>query len=233
MGRVSLRLRDTAGPVERQPGVEDEPSSPRATRQRRTRWRDPKLWLGVVLVLTSIVVGARVLASADDTVAVWQLSRDIPAGSPVGSSDVQVTRLHFDDPAVAAQYVLADPLPEAQHATRDLRAGELLALSAVTSSAAPATRQLPLGVGASQMPADLRAGDHVEVWAVPSSSVGARTPAAPTMVLRDVTVLSVGSATVGATAERQVLVALGPRADVAAVLQQVNGASVVLVRLGG
>jgi hypothetical protein len=185
-----------------------------------------------VLVLTSIVVGARVLASADDTVAVWQLSRDIPAGSPVSSSDVQVTRVHFDDPAVAAQYVLADQLIGAEHATRDLRAGELLTLSAVTSSAAPATRQLPLGVGTSQAPADLRAGDHVEVWALPSSSVGARTPAAPTKVLRDVTVLSVGSSTVGATAERQVLVALVPRADVGAVLQQLNGASVVLVRLG-
>jgi hypothetical protein len=234
MGQVSLRLRDTADPRERQPDVADEPASPRATRQRRTRWRDPKLWLGAVLVLASIVVGARVLASADDTVAVWQLSRDIPAGSPVSSSDVQVTRVHFEDPAVASQYVLADQLVGAERAGRDLRAGELLALSALTSAAAPAIRQLPLGVEASHAPADLRAGDHVEVWAVPSPSVGgARESAAPSLVLRDVTVLSVGSGAAGGSAERQVLVGLVPRTDVGAVLQQINGASVVLVRLGG
>jgi len=166
---------------------------------------------------------------------VWQLSRDIPAGSPVSSSDVHVTRVRFEDPAVAGQYVRADHLVGTDvRASRDLRAGEMLPVSALTSSAAPATRQLPLGVGASHAPADLRAGDHVEVWAVPSSSAGgSRGLAAPALVLRDVPVLSVGSSAVGLSAERQVLVGLAPRTDVGAVLQQISGASVVLVRLAG
>lgn len=234
MGGVSLRLRDTDHRLERQPGITDLPASPSAARQRRIRWRDPKLWLGIVLVLVSVVVGARVLASADDTVAVWQLSRDIPAGSAVGPSDVRVTHVHFADRAVAGQYVLADQLLGAGlRATRDLQAGEMLAVSSVTSSAAPASRQLPLGVGASHAPADLRAGDHVEVWAVPSSSAGGSRTSEPTMVLRDVTVLSVGSGAVGVSAERQVLVRIVARTDVGTVLRQISGASVVLVRLAG
>jgi hypothetical protein len=236
MGEVSLRLRVAADHLERPADAPDAPASPQAARQRRTRWRDPKLWLGVVLVLGSIVIGARVLASADDTVAVWQLARDVPAGSEVSSSDLHVTRVHFNDPSVAGQYLLADhAVQPGARATRDLQAGEILAGSAVTSSAAPATRQLPLGVSAVHEPADLRAGDHVEVWAVPTSSPGAgsRGAASPSLVLRDVTVLSVGSSAVGVSAERQVLVGLSSRADVGAVLGQITGASVVLVRLAG
>ncbi len=235
MGEVSLRLRVAAGPLDRQPDAVDA-ASPQAARQRRTRWRDPKLWLGIVLVLGAIVVGARVLASADDTTAVWQLARDVPAGSPVSSADLEVTRVHFDDPAVAGQYLPADEgLLAGARATRDLVAGEILAGSALTSSAAPATRQLPLGVSAVHEPADLRAGDRVEVWAVPASSPGAGShdSAVPTLVLSEVTVLSVGGSAVGVSAERQVLVGVGPRADVGEVLRQINGASVVLVRLAG
>jgi hypothetical protein len=235
MGEVSLRLRVAADHLDRQPDAVDAPASPQGARQRHIRWRDPKLWLGIVLVLGSIVVGARVLASADDTTAVWQLTHDIPAGSPLTSSDLRATRVHFDDPAVAGRYLLADqPVQPGARATRDLQAGEILAGSAVTSASGPATRQLPLGVSAVHEPADLRAGDHVQVWAVPASSSGVGSRAAPpSLVLDDVTVLSVGSSAVGVSAERQVLVSLTPRTDVGAVLRQITGASVVLVRLAG
>jgi hypothetical protein len=231
--RVSLRLRGAAVHPEARPDAVDSSASPLAARQRRARGRDPRLWLGVVLVLGSIVVGARLLAAADDTTAVWQVGRDIPAGDAVVAADLQVTRAHFDDPAVAARYVLADrPVDPRSRATRDLHAGELLDASAVSSSPAPPTRQLPLGVGATQQPADLRPGDHVEVWAVPDSSTGAGSGGrVPSLVLRDVRVLSVGGGVVGASAERQVLVGLARTTDVGAVLRLITGASVVLVRL--
>jgi SAF domain len=181
------------------------------------------------------VLGARVLAAADDTVAVWRLARDIPAGTAVSGADLQLTRVHFDDPAVAGQYILADhSLGPGSRATRDLMAGEILASSALTSAAAPATRQLPLGVDAVHAPADLRVGDHVQVWAVPSAAPGSGTrPPAPSLVLSDVTVLSPGGTVVGVSAERQVLVGLRPRTDVGAVLRRITGSAVVLIRLAG
>lgn len=237
MGEVSLRLRDATVYPERQPDLPDAPASPPAARQRRSRWRDPKLWLGAVLVLGSIVVGARVLASADDTVAVWQVAHDVPAGSPVDGSDLRSTRAHFDDPAVAAQYVSAThALAPGVRATVDLHAGELLPAAEVSATAAPDIRQLPLGVSAAHAPADLRAGDHVEVWAVPGASAadgGSADHPVPRLVFRDVTVVSVGSSVLGASADRQVLIGLGPAVDVGTVLQQITGAGVVLVRLAG
>lgn len=235
MGDVSLRLRGTTAHPDHAPDTPDPAASPTAARRRRTRWRDPKLWLGVVLVLASVVLGGRLLASADDTVEVWQVAHDIPAGATVASADLRVTRAHFDDAAVAAQYLRAGhPVQPGARATRDLHAGEILAVSAVGSGSAAPTRELPLGVGATHQPADLRAGDHVEVWAVPGSSpAGSRRVAAPALVLSDVTVLSVGGSAVGVAGERPVLVSMAPRADVGSILRRISGASVVLVRLGG
>lgn len=236
MGDVSIRLRDTTAHPDHATEPPDPAASPSAVRRRRTRWRDPKLWLGIVLVLASVVLGARLFASADDTVAVWQVSHDVAAGTTVATSDLSLTRVHFDDAAVAAQYLPAGhPVQPGARATRDLHAGEILSVSAVGSASATPTRELPLGVGATHQPADLRSGDHVEVWAVPGSSsgVGSRPAAPPSLVLSDVTVLSVGGSAVGVAAERQVLVSLPPRADVGSILRELSGASVVLVRLGG
>lgn len=233
---MSLRLRAPAARPDRQPDVTTAPPSPDAARQRHSRWRDPRLWLGIVVVLASVVIGARVLASADDTVAVWQVAHDVPAGDDVTQSDLRATRVHFEDASAAAQYVrVGQPLPPGAHAVRDLHSGEMLAASAVSSAATRATRQLPLGVGATNQPADLRAGDHVEVWAVadPAGGQDSDLRSAPTLVLRDVTVLSVGSSQLGVSGERQILIGLDAAVDVGAVLRATVGASVVLIRLAG
>jgi hypothetical protein len=231
-----LYRREPHRPVPDRPPDEAGPApSPAAARQQRRRWRDPRLWLGIVLVLGSVLVGAKVLAAADDTVAVWELAHDIPAGTGVGTGDLRVTRVHFDEASVALLYVAAGrPLAAGTQATRDLHAGELLEASAVSSVASPPTRQLPLGVDAAHQPADLRAGDHVDVWAVPGSPDGRGTgQAAPARVLHDVVVLAVGGSATGVSGDRQVLFGIGASVDVSVVLRQMAGAVVVLVRLAG
>ncbi len=212
------------------------PSSPPASRQRHTRWRDPRLWVGIVLVLGSVVAGAKVLASVDDTVAVWQVEHDVPAGTAVGSADLRITRVHFADASAAQQYLQASqPVGPGAHATRDLHADELLTVTALSSATAPTSRQLPLGVGAAHQPGDLRVGDRVDVWAVPgtSTAISDRRRTDPALVLRDVTVLSVASSLSGVSGDRQVLVEIGSDVDVSDVLRLTSGAQIVLVRLAG
>ena len=70
---------------------------PRATRSRRPGWRNPRLLLGVVLVAGSVVLGARVLAAADDTVGVWAVSRSLPAGAAVEDGDLERRQVRFPD----------------------------------------------------------------------------------------------------------------------------------------
>jgi hypothetical protein len=191
------------------------------------------MWVGVLLVLASLIVGARVLGAADDTVAVWRLDHDASAGSPLTAADVHSTRVHFGDAADGRRYLsAAGSLPSGVRLTRDVGAGELLAVSAVTTSPADVPVQLPLGVSAAGLPAGLAVGDRVDVWAVPSAD-STRRRAPPVEVLREATVTAVGGAGLGGLgADRQVLVALSAGTDVGRALAALDGASVVLVENG-
>jgi hypothetical protein len=205
--------------------------SPPALRRSRRRWRDPRLWIGVVVMLACITLGARLFATADDTVAVWRVGHDVPAGGQVQLGDLRQTRVHFDDAGAAAPYLLVNgPLPTGLRAARDLRAGELLTSWSVQSGPQPLVRELPLAVNPSELPSDLKPGDHVQLWAVPAADrtgVGRQ----PRLVLPDVVVSEVGGDGFGATGQRQVLLALPVAADVATILAATSGSGIVLVRL--
>lgn len=207
-------------------------ASPPANRSSRSRWRDPRLWLGALLVLASVLIGARVLAAADDTIAIRTVNRTLSAGMAVTSADVGIALVHFSSVADAARYWPAEePLPAQAHLTRDVGAGELLTRSAVSGSASTVPHQLPLDVTAAGLPADVAPGDHVEVWAVPKPEEPRRHPE---LVLADAAVLAVGDTTVaGLGSDRQVVVSLSDPADTAAVLDAINGATVVLIRISG
>jgi hypothetical protein len=185
-----------------------------------------------MLVLASVVVGARVLTAADDTVGVWTLGHDVSAGMSIDASDLRVTRLHFSSSADQSHYWLAQfPLPAQAHATRDVGAGELLAKAAVSTDATAIPHQLPLSVPPAGLPVDAAPGDHVEVWAVPKPEAAR---SRPRRVLSDTVVLSVGEPTVaGLGSDRQVVVALPSSADTGSVLDSLNGAAVVIVRTSG
>ncbi len=209
--------------------------SPAAQRLSASRWRDPRIWLGAALVLASVVIGARVLAAADDTVAIWALRGDLAAGIAVESGDVAAVDIHFADASDASLYVSAEePLPAGLHLVRDVGAGELLALTALSADATAAPAQLPLAVGPAGMPGDLAAGDRVDLWAVPADDGVEKRAREPAVVLGDVTVVSVSSAgPAGAGSDRQVLVTLPRDADVADALASLRGSDVVLIRAGG
>lgn len=221
-------------------GVDVEPVSPPATRAAVSRWKDPRLWLGMFMVLAAMVIGAKVLAAADDTVSVWQVSHDLTAGMPVGADDLRTTQMHFANPADAQSYLsAAEDIDSHSHLTRDVSAGELLPRAALSGSSGAAPHQLPLGVQASGLPVGLRSGDHVDVWAVPPADAAAsmgRQGAAATQtrrVLSDVTVISLGvPGPGGLTAERQVLVTIAKHTPVGPVLTAINGAGIVLIRVG-
>lgn len=186
-------------------------------------------------MLASILVGAKVLAAADDTVAIWSLRGDLAAGMVVGPGDVTAVNVHFAESSDASRYISADgPLSAGLHLVHDVGAGELLASSAISDDTTTAPAQLPLAVGTAGMPRDLTAGNRVDLWAVPVDGGGQQRVQKPVQVLEAVTVVSVGSAgPAGAGSEREVLVTLPFDANVAAVLAHLRGADVVLIRGGG
>jgi hypothetical protein len=210
------------------------PTSPPARRLTLHRWRDPRLWVGLVLVTSSVLVGARLLAAADDSVGVWAVTRDVTAGVPLTHDAVVVRQVHFADPATAAAYLqAARPLPTGAVLSRDVSAGELLTSTALTEQQDTAL-ELPVVVGPAGAPADLATGDAVDVWVGPPAGAGLDTPAERMLTGVPVVGAARSSGPFGEAATRQVVLgidagtveALGP------LLGQISSGSVVLVRHG-
>lgn len=147
-----------------------QPTSPPAVRQHLPSWLDLRLVLGVLLVLVSVLVGARVVASADRSVRVWAVRADLSAGTTLAAGDVGLVRVRLF--ADADRYLAAGRSPAGLTLTRDLGAGELLPRGAVTPQAAGSVLSVP--VTPQHVPQTLRAGQRIDVYV--TTKVGSGVP---------------------------------------------------------
>ena len=184
-------------------------SAPPAVRATPPGWRDPRLWVGIVLVAVSVVAGARLLSAADDTVSVWAVAADVGAGDALDSEDLVATRVRFADTGDLDGYFTVDErLPTQLELTRGVGAGELLPRAAVGSSGASGTLQVPVAVDAEQVPGSVGAGSVVDVYLV--ASAGAPRGGAGGLALASVTVVDAPplTETFGTSGKRQLVLAV-------------------------
>ncbi|MBM7515779.1 hypothetical protein [Nocardioides nitrophenolicus] len=164
---------------------------PAARRAARPAWRDPRLWLGVLLVTGSVVLGARLLAAADDTVAVWAMTGERGVGTPVAARDLVVERVRFADDSTLGRYFAADrPVPDGLVLVRTVGEGELLARSAVGVADEADVLRVPLEVDPHRVPPDVVAGSVVDVWLTDGGGAGAGRKGADGPALDGVTVVA-------------------------------------------
>jgi hypothetical protein len=214
-----------------------ETEVPAAQRSRRPGWRNPRLLLGLVLVAASVVVGARLMAAADDSVGVWAVARDLPAGATLGGGDVVRRQVRFPDEQTADGYLAAsDQLPAAATLNRAVSAGELLPRAAIAEQDGPDLVEVPISVAVDDLPATVRQGSVVDVWVAPKvGSVNGQRPTA-TPVLSDVVVVAVprSSNTLAPESTRQVIVGVpADRADeLGKALGGISDGRVVIARKG-
>ena len=167
-----------------------------AERQVSARWSDARLWAAVSLVIVATVLGALLLGRGGDTSLVLRADRDLAAGAPLGAvSAVAVPQAlagSYLSAGEAAQGVLKWPVA----------AGDLVPRAAITEHSAGPVRGVTIPVDPRHAPADLTAGDLVDVWATPTTLGGVVTDAAgsspsPTLVLERVPVTAVSTEGVG------------------------------------
>lgn len=139
-------------------------AAPAAQRVQRPGWRDPRLWAGVAIVAVSVVAGARLLASADDTVAVWAAAGELAAGAPVTSADLERHRVRFADTGDLGGYFPGTAAPPEGVLLRGVGPGELLPRTAVGTAAQSGTVQVPLSVDPDQVPPSVDTGSVVDVY---------------------------------------------------------------------
>lgn len=135
-----------------------------AQRVRRPGWRDPRLWIGLALVTASVLLGARLLAGADDTERVWAVAHEAGAGAHLEASDFVVRRVRFADSADLGLYYRADADPPDVVLGRPVGAGELLPRSAVRPPGSGRTVRVSVEVDPGRVDPDIRAGSVVDVY---------------------------------------------------------------------
>ncbi|MBJ7530487.1 MAG: hypothetical protein JHD04_13315, partial [Nocardioides sp.] len=62
----------------------------------------------MAIVAGSVVLGARLLAAADETVAVWAAADDLGPGERIDAGDLEAQRVRFADDTDLARYWSAD-----------------------------------------------------------------------------------------------------------------------------
>jgi hypothetical protein len=213
--------------------VTDLPN-PAAMRLQRPAWRDTRLVVGLLIVLASVALGARVVAAADDTVPVYAAHGTLVTGHPLTTADLTVVRVHLG--VGAAPYLRAQsPPPAGAVLLRTLGAGELVPVSALGQAAGLAVR--PVTVPLDGTPAaGLRAGAKVDVWSsARDPAAGATAYKAPVRLAQaaEVSAVTTGEGSLSVSTGGSVQVLLG-ETELPAVLDALaNGARLVLVPLPG
>lgn len=173
--------RGSPGPCPRRPVDNDrgEPASS-ATMDRmsqsaparprpRAFWADLRFLLGIALIVVSIVGVWLVVAAARQTVPVFAASRTIVPGEAVTSDDLQVVEVALG--RIEDAYASPTSFEPGAVAMRTISAGELVPQSAIGAADEARTTTVVV-TSAAPVPANVRTGTTVEVWAAPQLERG-------------------------------------------------------------
>lgn len=147
--------------------MSDTPGSPTASRLATPGWLDGRLVLGVLLVLVSVVVGARVLSAADRSTLVYAVTKDLTAGSVLEAEDLQQVRVRLFDNA--EQYIAVGGTPLSGYVVRRaISTGELLPRDALSVPQKDVDyRLVTVPVQNGHFPAQLGRDQQVDIWVTP------------------------------------------------------------------
>lgn len=208
--------------------------APRVARLRPPSWRDGRLLVGVLLVLSSVALGSRVVAAADDTVAVYAAASTLPSGAALTQGSLRVVRVRLG-PGTAAYLPAAAGPPAGTVLLRTVGAGEIVPAAAVGRPEL-LTRRPVLVPLTGPWPGGVEVGAAVDVWAsAKDQAPGAGGYRPPRLLASAAEVFSVTPPGTGLSAAQggsvQVLL---EQDDLPAVLDAVaNGARVALVPAPG
>jgi SAF domain len=169
------------------PVAPTEPVSPAPRRIATPSWLDARLIVGVMLVLGSVLLGARLVAGASHTYPAVAARHDLAAGTVLTAGDLKIARVRLPDHGDGVYLSSLDDAAGRQ-LSRAVSAGELVPAAAVTKQELRTTVTVPLAAGAAPT---LHKGQRLEIWV--------STPACGSVVLLpDVTVQAVHTDTSGA-----------------------------------
>ncbi len=198
------------------------------TRLRRGRGIavDPRLLIGLVLVMGSIAGVVAIVSTADETVQVYSARAPLSPGDRIDLSDLDTSNVRLT--GVASLYLLPGDVPaDGFVVTRAVNEGELIPASAVGSVSGLRLTSLVLDVNGA-LAASIAPGSTVDVWSAREVANGQFGP--PVVIVSGATVVRlVTSDTIMAGGESVAVEVLVPKARVARVLEAVSNADAMSI----
>lgn len=206
-------------------------ASPALVRTRPRAIIDPRLLLGLVLVLASVAGVVAIVSFSDRAVPVYAASRSLTPGERVRAGDLVQRKVSLD--GADRLYLRAGTLPAAGLVvTRPIARGELIPASSVGDAARAGMTsyvvQVPGRVSDAVAP-----GATVDVWASASSDQNREDADPPAVVASGATVVQVLADDGLVARDRMAVEVLVPRSRIAQLLQAVSdGDALALVPTG-
>ncbi|WP_028279448.1 hypothetical protein [Arthrobacter sp. H5] len=143
----------------------DSTTPPTAPRLRRPSWRDPRLLIGLLLVLASVAGIIALVESIDRTTDVYAAREDLPVGSEITAEDFMIVPVRLGDLQDTYQPA-REGIPENAVVLRLINGGELVPSNAI--GGADLLGRKPVGLNVTDpLPQETSAGDRVDVWISP------------------------------------------------------------------
>ncbi|MGJ3188769.1 SAF domain-containing protein [Paenarthrobacter sp. FR1] len=140
-----------------------------AARLKKPSWKDPRLLIGILLVLVSIVGVIAIVGTADRTTQVYAAREDIAVGQRVTKADLSVVNVRLDD--VESGYLTVEGgLDEGKVALQRVAKNQLVPRENL--GMADALNRKPVAISLEEeLPAQAVPGARVDVWvAMPGSN---------------------------------------------------------------
>ena len=148
---------------------------------KRSLWRDPRLLGGLLLIALSIAACTLLISQARSGDLIYRTTRAVAQGEELTAANTEIIEAR---PGTDA-YVADGAMPDHAIATRSLGQGELVPASAVSDQADAARRRLVVTV-ADGLPQSVKAGDLLELWALPGQYAQADAEDKSTLITGDV-----------------------------------------------
>ena len=125
---------------------------------------DIRLWLGFIFVLTSVLLTQNLLAKATARTQAVIIQNEIPAGSPIRSTDLALVNVVLPE---GIKTISTLSQADGMRATRDLFVGDILTTDSIADDADKSLRLVSVPIRAGHLP-NLDFGQLVDVWMTPS-----------------------------------------------------------------
>ncbi len=168
-----------------------------AARLKKPSWKDPRLLVGILLVLASIASVTALVGSADQSAEVYAARDNIVLGQKITAAELTTVRVRLGD-AQGLYAMASDTLPAGQVAVRLVPSGELLTKSSMGTPDALGRKPAALTLEEA-LPKEVGVGSRVDVWvSLPNGKNGY---AEPSLLLpaAEVAELTPGSSALGGT----------------------------------